>query len=71
LGRESLSFVTDYNCRQYIITPLVLPWELTETMKNWKSENDIRTVFEKYFSIVTDQSLGKLRFGYKEVENGG
>ena len=67
----AVSFVSDYNGSQFIIVPLVHPWELTETMKNWKSEDDIRDVFEKYFDVITDQSLEELDFCYQEIENGG
>ena len=67
----AVSFVSDYNGNQFIIVPIVHPWELTETMKNWKSEDDIKAVFEKYFGVITDQSLDELCYGYQEIENGG
>ena len=66
-----LSLVTDFDDNHYIIVPFTHPWDLTETMKNWKSDNDIKTLFKKYFDIITDQPFDKFDYDYQAVENGG
>jgi hypothetical protein len=66
-----VEYVTDFDDNNFVILPKVYPWQTTDTMKALTSEDDITALFAKYISILTDQNLDELDYGWHEIENYG
>lgn len=60
----------DFDDVEYCIFPPMYPWNMTQA-ESRLTENDVMSLFEKYMSMLTDQSLRDLDYGHQEVENGG
>ena len=70
-GEIAVWHVADDDGSNYIIVPKLFPWELTENMRKWQSEDDICGIFRKYIAVITDQSFDVFGYGYQEVEGSG
>lgn len=60
-------YADDYGCISYVLFCPCYPWQLKEQEKIL-TEEDVRKIFEKYVSILTDESVN---VDYYRVENGG
>ena len=60
----------DYNGYNFLLFAESLPWEFNEKERNLTAAS-VKEIFEKYISIITNQSLNELEYGDWKVENGG
>lgn len=69
LEAEDLQFTAcdDYNSMNYLLYMPSYPWYL-QLKERDLTEEDIRLIFVKYISILTDEEL---EIDYQSVENGG
>lgn len=69
LEAEGLVFIAcdDYNSNNYLLYMPSYPWHLPAKERSL-SEEDIRQIFAKYVSILSDEVL---EVDYQSVENGG
>lgn len=53
----------------YVVMPRYFPWETVKAYFNIKNEEQIKAIFEKNITILTDQTLDELDWGEQNVES--
>lgn len=65
-----LANCSDFEGECFLIFQPLFPWEMTKEERAL-TQDSLKDLFEKYISMITDQRLEDLDYGYKEIENGG